>query len=70
MNENKTNVARRALLIAALTLPAGACTTTGPFQTQAQAPQHPNTLSPMAIAGTLMSIKAATMPLSQTIARR
>ena len=46
MNENKTNVARRALLIAALTLPAGACTTTGPFQTQAQAPQHPNTLSP------------------------
>ena len=37
MNSNKSVVARRALLLATLTLPAGACTTSGLFgQTQSQ----------------------------------
>ena len=36
MNNNKSVLARRALLLAALTLPAGACTTSGLFGQQSQ----------------------------------
>ena len=44
MNNNKSVLARRALLLAALTLPAGACTTSGLFGQNQSQPRH--TLSP------------------------
>ena len=48
MNNNKSVLARRALLLAALTLPTGACTTSGLFgQSQSQSQSQPrHTLSP------------------------
>jgi hypothetical protein len=44
LNDNKNVFARRALLLAALALPAGACTTSGLFEQQQPQPRY--TLSP------------------------
>ena len=45
MNNDKSVLARRALLLAALTLPAGACTTSGLFGQDQSQSQPRNTLS-------------------------
>ena len=45
MNNKKSVLARRALLLAALTLPAGACTTSGLFGQDQSQSQPRNTLS-------------------------